>query len=508
MIEPPAHVARWMGFDNLKVRANFDALARRHPEHYGSADDVRKDVEFVLQKPENWYPHADGRITLVRDSGYNQIPGVRVDFRFDHDGTVRIASVYRMNRRSIAKKMREKKKAIEALSQTGYARDSGEVPGWLSVADYLRATRKIEGNRSWPPGSPSGEPLKASTADAGIKDQAAADVKAHRAHLKRAFGKAAETLERTGKLKIVASDAELPDHLMTEGGQGAFDPKTGTVYLMARHVRPEDAPAIVAHEFMHDFTVKGEGKALLDELAAMEQKAKAGSPLARWFEEARARVPEDTPEAHRLHEIAAYAVQRVVAGRERLTTIRRWVSRLLGKVKAWLARRKFPWAHLDDSALAEMAIRHLKKAARRAGAEQRRVNKSSGVLASRDDFVRASDGAVDFGEIPDADGLRGGKIRLTVGEHDTETGRGFGLRHIEAAHGREIRNAGYRDAVAFVHAVASGFDRILAGKNGRVVLVKDAARNGVLVVEFRRVHGHYTVTTGRVQSRAPKGKLL
>ncbi len=72
----------------------------------------------------------------------------------------------------------EKKKTVDALSQTGDARRlvaDGVDPGWLAVADSLRMTRQAKGGGSWPPTSPSGEPLKASTA-AEIQDRFAMDV--------------------------------------------------------------------------------------------------------------------------------------------------------------------------------------------------------------------------------------------------------------------------------------------------------------------------------------------
>ena len=72
----------------------------------------------------------------------------------------------------------EEKGAVDALSQTGDARRlvaDGVDPGWLAVADSLRLTRQAKGGGSWPPGSPSGEPLKASTA-AGIQGCFAMDV--------------------------------------------------------------------------------------------------------------------------------------------------------------------------------------------------------------------------------------------------------------------------------------------------------------------------------------------
>jgi len=155
-VQVPRRTWRWMGFDQpQRITADFDELARRHPEHYGSEQDAQADVEFVLERPENWYPHAAGRITLVRQGELGQIPAVRVDFRRMRDGSFRVASVYRVTDRQIAKKMREKKGSLdEALggNPAAGALPGSTDPGVPTVRDYLEA----EANRSSLP-EPSSE---------------------------------------------------------------------------------------------------------------------------------------------------------------------------------------------------------------------------------------------------------------------------------------------------------------------------------------------------------------
>lgn len=156
-----------MGFDRpVRFRAHFQKLAARHAEHYASADEVRSDVEFVLRRPDDWFPHAGGRITFVRASRVTQdIPAVRVDFLQEADGTFHIVSVYRMTKRSVVGKMREKRREVEALVRDGRGtqpaiagRPLSGPPGRLSVAEYLAA----QGGGSSPPISPSGETPRAS----------------------------------------------------------------------------------------------------------------------------------------------------------------------------------------------------------------------------------------------------------------------------------------------------------------------------------------------------------
>ena len=72
-------------------------------------------------------------------------------------------------------------------------------------------------------------------------------------------------------------------------------------------------------------------------------------------------------------------------------------------------------------------------------------------------FVKASDGTEVFGEIHEESGLPGAPIKLSEGFQD-ETGKGYGLAHIEANHGEQIRNAGFPSVIDFVSFVATNYD--------------------------------------------------
>jgi hypothetical protein len=73
-------------------------------------------------------------------------------------------------------------------------------------------------------------------------------------------------------------------------------------------------------------------------------------------------------------------------------------------------------------------------------------------------FVKSPSGSIDFGEVSADMGRimrrQAGKIRLEEG-NDL-----YGLRHIENRHGASIRAAGFPDASAFVHEVATHFNKI------------------------------------------------
>ena len=73
-------------------------------------------------------------------------------------------------------------------------------------------------------------------------------------------------------------------------------------------------------------------------------------------------------------------------------------------------------------------------------------------------FVVSSDGTTTFGEITEDTGLTAAPIKLSEGVAD-EMGNGYGLRHIEARHGDQIRKAGFSSVEEFVKYVASNYDK-------------------------------------------------
>ncbi len=81
-------------------------------------------------------------------------------------------------------------------------------------------------------------------------------------------------------------------------------------------------------------------------------------------------------------------------------------------------------------------------------------------------LVLASDGTSVFGKIDARSGLSDAPIRLSLGVNSVgEDGKnhGYGLLHIEAGHGEQIRNAGYKSVVDFVENVAKNYTEIREG---------------------------------------------
>ena len=79
-------------------------------------------------------------------------------------------------------------------------------------------------------------------------------------------------------------------------------------------------------------------------------------------------------------------------------------------------------------------------------------------------FVVSSDGTTTFGEITEDTGLTAAPIKLSEGVAD-EMGNGYGLRHIEARHGDQIRKAGFSSVEEFIEQVAKNYDVIKEGSD-------------------------------------------
>ena len=122
---------------------------------------------------------------------------------------------------------------------------------------------------------------------------------------------------------------------------------------------------------------------------------------------------------------------------------------------------------------------------------------------SPDDFVPAPDGSPDFGQIDNevatAVGGEAAPIRLQQGKHNSRTGDGFGLMHVEGQRGAAIRKAGYTDATALIADVAGGYRRrVYGGHSGRFIIVKPNGKAKLAVIELDRSGGYWTVVSAGV----------
>ena len=119
-------------------------------------------------------------------------------------------------------------------------------------------------------------------------------------------------------------------------------------------------------------------------------------------------------------------------------------------------------------------------------------------------FVVSSDGTTKFGEITEDTGLTAAPIKLSEGVAD-EKGNGYGLRHIEARHGDQIRKAGFSSVEEFVKYVASNYDKhnIKIGKKrangvGTYLIQAEDEHSNVLYVELSKDGSYWNVNSGGI----------
>ena len=114
------------------------------------------------------------------------------------------------------------------------------------------------------------------------------------------------------------------------------------------------------------------------------------------------------------------------------------------------------------------------------------------------DFVTLPDGSVDFAQFPatrlkDMRLLRAAPIRLPRGIHSLSGG--YGLTHIEANHGDEIRAAGYGSVQEFVWDLVNGYNEIWEGEKRSLLILKNNGKTSrpAGFIELEKDGSHYIV---------------
>ncbi|MFZ4538168.1 DEAD/DEAH box helicase family protein [Propionivibrio sp.] len=129
-------------------------------------------------------------------------------------------------------------------------------------------------------------------------------------------------------------------------------------------------------------------------------------------------------------------------------------------------------------------------------------------------FIKAPDGSFDFGEITAemAAAMRrqAGKIRLETGWHDQRSNEGSGLVHIEARHGKQIKDIGYASIEQFVHDSLANIGEIWKpGKTAQIVAVVSGNKGRAIFIELQpsKDGDYYTVNAAfPVSENYAKGK--
>ena len=118
-------------------------------------------------------------------------------------------------------------------------------------------------------------------------------------------------------------------------------------------------------------------------------------------------------------------------------------------------------------------------------------------------FVLTSEGELAFGEISEDAGLTAAPILLSEGMiTNPATNDGYGLVHIEARHGDQIRKAGYKSVVDFIENVAKNYDVIKEGnlRDGHQTyrLQLTDKHNNTLMVELSGDGTYWNINTAGI----------
>ena len=120
-------------------------------------------------------------------------------------------------------------------------------------------------------------------------------------------------------------------------------------------------------------------------------------------------------------------------------------------------------------------------------------------------MVLAENGSTVFGTIESESGLTEAPIKLSLGENKVGTdgkNHGYGLLHIEAGHGEQIRNAGYQSVEQFVENVAQNYTDIkegaLIGKKQTYLLEVSDEHNNTLFIQLSNDGTYWNVNSAGI----------
>lgn len=238
-------------------------------------------------------------------------------------------------------------------------------------------------------------------------------------------------------------------------------------------------------------------------LANAEKKLKAAKALKE-----KGDTPEELLRSIKENEAAVAEAQRVVAAWKAIVGEK---SRREEASKAEVERIERKAAEERERAdkeekkriEAEKAEEEARVEAERKAEEERKTKEEE--RKERDEngqpFVVSSDGTTTFGEITEDTGLTAAPIKLSEGVAD-EMGNGYGLRHIEARHGDQIRKAGFSSVEEFIEQVAKNYDVIKEGsdRNGNKTyrLLLTDKHNNTLMIELSKDGSYWNVNTAGV----------
>lgn len=327
---------------------------------------------------------------------------------------------------------------------------------------------------------------------------------------------------------MVQSFEELPEHIRQFYGEvssrleGVYDPASGTVYLVADNLR---GTARAAEVWMHENMVhhglngllgKDEKRRVLNRLwrgmggmgnAEIASVANKYGVDPRSDAEGRALVMEEVV-AHLAEKRAAYKLsgQELTYWRRVVEAVLRAWHALVDAVTGRIGSMKYENVDRLLSALDRYVFEGRPEsmaeggmvpvmASKRSDPNNARFSPDTG---KKTDFVTLPDGSVDFAQFPatrlkDMRLLRAAPIRLPRGIHSLSGG--YGLTHIEANHGNEIRAAGYGSVQEFVWDLVNGYNEIWEGEKRSLLILKNNGKTSrpAGFIELEKDGSHYIV---------------
>ncbi len=202
--------------------------------------------------------------------------------------------------------------------------------------------------------------------------------------------------------------------------------------------------------------------------------------------------------------------EKIAAEKERKAAIEKARNELaIWELIAGTAARRAQEA--EEMAAAESAVEEEVPATNDAGEVKLTREEATAKLSTteKDDFgrpfVTAKDGTTTFGVVDAESGLTEAPIKLSAGENyigSDGKNHGYGLLHIEAGHGEQIRDAGYKSVEQFVEEVAKNYTDIregaLIGNNQTYLLEVSDEHNNTLFIQLSRDESYWNVNSAGI----------
>lgn len=207
-------------------------------------------------------------------------------------------------------------KAIPSWIKTVAAKQGKKMGGW-----FFSEAAPVEGT--------TGAPVTAEDAAARVDAMLGEPV--------------SKLLRDAGIITFVQTQDELTGKTFSDSAgriQGATSPD-GKITLVLDNLTDSSFDAVLQHEGLHATLKTFLGQSTYDALMTRLDTLLQAGEGAQWAKDANARVPANTPEANRLEEVAAYAVELAAKGAPDSNPLVRWAKDFMSSLRAAIIKSKF-----------------------------------------------------------------------------------------------------------------------------------------------------------------------